>query len=806
MTYNPGISLLTTAWSLACLFLAAGSPVLADPLPKQFALNSSGPPWQAEIAIVPDGLGGLETALVASFPGNARSQPGQFVAASIKVELPKSGPAELCFGFADTFTGPTAGYHFAEVLLADTVLFERDVAGGSDAPQPVRLDLRKALPQGGEAALTFRLGDRKMVTNFPVAVRFMAPTIETATGPRSLLPPVAVDPPKPLPPDPAMPSLPLAGEEWTRTTRIVQPWGPTQWEAVVHADRRAPWLANDFGFDAVIMLPPEAHNAITGDPHHVTEEEFDAAMAAYRKAGFRTILYTSIMHCGHAPVWQHGDLSKTHPEWSQRGPEGEPVTVYGQKWLCPNTGALEFTIDYTRQIVERFAPDAVMLDNNQFFTTPSGLTCHCPGCQASFRKYLKLRFGETVFGRRCEEIEIPTDAGPLYGLWLHWRNRVWAEAMEQFRVELRKVRPGIVVLANTQYLRSSPDLATDLQYGHEDAVLSESRNKTLDQMVDKLLLGRALAQDRPLWNYLGTFSGSDFGLLVPPDAVSMNVSTAFACQARPWVVYYGFSEEPEANAASLDRMGSTLNWHAANEEKFPGLKPYAPVLSLVSPTSRNLRGTPLIPSHLTPLRKAGFCVHLVSERGLSNGALDGCQVLLIETAPCMSQENIASIASFVKNGGHLIASVNTALYDEIGRPRPKSPLWSELGLPEAPALPTRCGKGAAVAGLPSRLDGDAVKWLEPSQLTLKPPADAALLSYIDTDGQLVVYCCADKPLPEGIKVTAPTGMSGRAVICSPDWTEPRIVELAPAPDDSRQATSQLSCVRFGDRNGPRETP
>lgn len=750
---------------------------MGEPLPDEFSVRGSGPLWQAETAVVPDGLGGLQTAIVASFPGNARSEPGQFVAIDVTVDVPKSGPAELSFGFADTFMGPTAGYHFAEVKVGETVLFERDVAGGTDMPQAVRLDIRKAARQGGRVTVTFRLGDRKTVTNFPIAVRFMDPILTTADGRRQLLPPVVVDPPQPLPPELALPSLPPAGEDWTRTARIIQPWGRTQGDAVVQAQRRAPWLAADFGFDSVIFLPPEAHNAITAKEHWITEAEFDVALGEYRKAGFRIILYSSIMHCGHAPVWQEGDLSKSHPEWSQRGPKGETVTIYGHEWLCPSTGALQFTLDYTRRIVERYAADAVMLDNNEFFSTPSGLTCHCAGCRSGFRGYLALRFGESVFGQPCDETEIPTRSGPLYGLWLDWRNRVWAGAIERFRVELRKAKPGIVVLANTQYLRSSPDLATDLQYGHEDAVLSESRNMTLHQMVDKLLLGRALAKDRPLWNYLGTFQDGDFGLMVSPERVSMNVSTAFACQARPWVVYYGFFEKPEENAASLERMSQTLKWHAAGDGDFCALRPYAPVLLLASTTSRNLRGTRLIPPHLTPLRKAGFCVRLVDERTLPDETPDGCRVLLIETAPCMSRETVAAIAAFVQNGGRLIASADTGLYDEIGRPSPRSPLWSELGLDRAPIEPTRCGKGHVLATSLVRLPEDVVRWLEPARFTLEPSANAAILPYLDVDGQLVVYVCADAPLPASLDVTAPSGMSGRAVICSPDETEPRVVRL-----------------------------
>ena len=249
----------------------------------------------------------------------------------------------------------------------------------------------------------------------------------------------------------------------------MQPWGKTQWDAVVRAGERAPWLARRFGFNAIIMLPTEAHNANTDPLDQITEARFDAAIAAYRAAGFRLILYSSVMHCGHAPAWEDGTLTRRHPEWSQRGPKGEPVSQqYGAEWLCPSTGALPYTIAYTRGIVQRYRADAVMLDNNEFFATPSGLTCHCADCQKGFRRYLNKHFGDTFLGEPTDKASIPVDRGPLYNLWLHSRNRVWAEVDERYRVELRTDHPNLVVSANTQYLRSSPDLATDLQYRHEE--------------------------------------------------------------------------------------------------------------------------------------------------------------------------------------------------------------------------------------------------------------------------------------------------------------------------------------------------
>jgi len=767
---------LLNAWSVTVLALAADLPVVAASS-DGFEVHSNSQSWKAAMELVPDGLGGFAVALTGSFPGHTVSQAGEYVAMSVPVCVPPTGPADLSFRFTDSFTGPTAGYHFAEILIDAEVLFRRDVAGGTIAPEAAHLDLRKAMPQGGRASLTFRWSDSRAVSNFPVSVSFLDPVLTTAAGQHRLLPPAEIHPPTPLPPDPPLPSLALTGQDWAPLARIVQPWGATQWDAIVNAKQRASWLASEFGFNAVILLPPEAHNAITAESHHVTESQFEEALASYRAAGFRIILYSSIMHCGHAPVWQQGNLTKTRPEWSQRGPKGDPVTLYGAEWLCPNTGALSFTIEYTRGIQRRHQPDAVMLDNNEFFSIASGLTCHCSGCLSDFCAYLKARFGETALGQPARSVRIPTEPGPLYNLWLHWRNRVWGKATEQFRVELRKQNPEIVVLANTQYLRASPDLATDLQYGHEDAVLSESRNKSADRMIDKLLLGQALAKERPLWNYLGTFQGADFGRLISAEGVSMNVSTTHACRARPWVVYYGFLEQPDANAAALDRLAKTLRWHGAKDAELDGLSPFAPVLSLVSLTSRNCQATQLIPSHLTPLRKMGVCSRLVDERGLENGASDEARVLLVESAPCLSERTVGAIAVFVQRGGVLITSTDLGLYDEIGRPRPKSPIWTKLGLSQAPTGMARCGEGQVViTSLPAPWDHVA-EWLEPARFILDPQADASVLPYVDRDGQLVVYVCADGPLPEPMCVIAPDGFSGTAVICSPDQPEPRIIDL-----------------------------
>ena len=80
-------------------------------------------------------------------------------------------PAPRCvvrFDEQDDFTAATAGYHFKQLLVGDTVVWERDVAGGAAAWQRVEVDVTQHVKGRQAATLAFRLFDKKGVSNFGV--------------------------------------------------------------------------------------------------------------------------------------------------------------------------------------------------------------------------------------------------------------------------------------------------------------------------------------------------------------------------------------------------------------------------------------------------------------------------------------------------------------------------------------------------------------------------------------------------------------------------------------------------------------
>ena len=417
----------------------------------------------------------------------------------------------------------------------------------------------------------------------------------------------------PWPPDLPLPTAkPTSG--WIDTARIVQPCHTTGWLVVSQHKSWARRLSDDFCFNAISLSIPDSHNA-TGDPispaygydkagkFRYDDALFTQAMESFRAAGLRTMMYSSIMHCGHAWKWETGQLGKEHPDWSQIDAKGAPVVTYGRPWLCPSSPAFGYCLQWTLQAVRRWKFDAVMLDNNEFFTTPNGLpACYCKYCQTSFRQYVAKRFGpeqaRVLLGvDSLDAVRIPTDANSeLYRLWKHWRSRVWAEATERFREALRGVKPDIVLMANAQPLAGTWAYASERQIENEDATLTETRGMATTAMSRKMQLCQALGRGRPVFSNPSTWQGEWTQCLKatyadgvfkdptppqPPETIRIQCAVGLASNVNPWVVFVGLSDPTPSAQVLIRQMRLAKRW----QEESVGAEPYTNVVSLFSTPS-----------------------------------------------------------------------------------------------------------------------------------------------------------------------------------------------------------------------------
>ncbi|MFT5470018.1 MAG: putative dienelactone hydrolase [Verrucomicrobiales bacterium] len=117
-----------------------------------------------------------------TLPEATETNDGDFAGISQTLELSKTN-AGLSFDIKDSYTGATSGYHWMEIVLDDTVIWEADVAGGTGNWRTISLDLSRYLEtpklrrigrekyvEDNDYDLTFRLIDRRGVTRFGIQV------------------------------------------------------------------------------------------------------------------------------------------------------------------------------------------------------------------------------------------------------------------------------------------------------------------------------------------------------------------------------------------------------------------------------------------------------------------------------------------------------------------------------------------------------------------------------------------------------------------------------------------------------------
>jgi hypothetical protein len=101
-----------------------------------------------------------------SFPWSTPSQPGDFVQASQSAKVLAGTAQHLCFRERDDFSGPTTGYHFKQFLVNGAVVWEEDVAGGTNAWREIIVDVTPAARGNTNLNIAFGLLDKRGVSNF----------------------------------------------------------------------------------------------------------------------------------------------------------------------------------------------------------------------------------------------------------------------------------------------------------------------------------------------------------------------------------------------------------------------------------------------------------------------------------------------------------------------------------------------------------------------------------------------------------------------------------------------------------------
>lgn len=116
-----------------------------------------------------------------TYPSNTRSAVGEFASVNWLVDVSPANQYRIHLTQRDSYEGPTAGYHFKQILIDDQLVWEEDVAGGLREWGNETIDVTSLLAGKTQAQITFRTYDKKPVSNYTVLVEIQEPTFEGFT-------------------------------------------------------------------------------------------------------------------------------------------------------------------------------------------------------------------------------------------------------------------------------------------------------------------------------------------------------------------------------------------------------------------------------------------------------------------------------------------------------------------------------------------------------------------------------------------------------------------------------------------------
>lgn len=400
------------------------------------------------------------------------------------------------------------------------------------------------------------------------------------------------------------------------------------------------------------------------------------------------------------------DLSKgtriayeAHPDWFVHNSAGEPQEYNGTYQACVNGGwAQDYSIRILSEGLRRYDLDGVFFNMTGYQPVDySGRyrgICNCRNCQEGFAER---------FGRKLPEREDFSD--PAYADYLQFKRRTSQEAAQRIYDTVKAVRPDTGVMGNGRG-------ACDFMRLEIQRAVSRPAPEWPHQPGELARWGAAIGRGKPyscastnFLDYQWRFASET------PHNHLLRFGQQIASGAQ--IDYYLLGLFDQDNAAPLEPVHQFMLWHEANGEHLTGTKSLARVALYHSRTSELYAGATQTGKQRTHAFRGAYRLllegrvpfdFLSDERmGDADAAamLASYDVILLSDVACLSDKEAALLDAYVAQGGTLIATGETGLYDECGHPRSTFALES---LPVSRVLRAESGLETSVAVGPQEFD------------------------------------------------------------------------------------------------------
>jgi hypothetical protein len=423
---------------------------------------------------------------------------------------------------------------------------------------------------------------------------------------------------------------------------------------------------------------------------HVPLDRLQKEIAEYKRLGIRILAV-------YPPTLQ-GEVYERHPDWRRIPTDTKIIPQVDMKqfghggMLCPLGPYGDFFVDVLCEILQKH-PD---VDAFSFDGLHHGGVCYCEHCRKKYKtdtgfEIPKADLNESTF-RRYQD----------------WADRRLETLVAKAQARLKSIKPNIALVTWTTnagrfgHFLSVPrnmPARLNLLFDAPDQELWLDESNRGNTIVPAFGVAYAWA----VTNHRVAFSepylmshGNPYGKdSFPPHEIELRMMLCLTYGCQPSIAVAQPPRMQKAMYASLDEVRKRKPWLT---HKSP--EPWAAIV--MSDNTKTFYGRSAGKAEERYLAHAfgafRACVeehlptNLIEDWNLTADDLKKYAVLILPNSACLSDTHCRAIEEFVRNGGGLVASLDTSLFNETGDPRPNFGLAELLGIdysgvPEAKSGP-----------------------------------------------------------------------------------------------------------------------
>lgn len=497
---------------------------------------------------------------------------------------------------------------------------------------------------------------------------------------------------------------PQAGPPLPRPRRLLGPPSPGAWVEGVSCMA----FGTPGELDALADMGAQVMHTNLGWPYYPLRRDGGRGLPDADRDGLRELgrkcRARGVRLCLGLPPFMPLNLARSRPDWrEQRSPApAAPVAPAGND-LGTRAGCnLGPWGDYLIELCAEMAAD-YQLDGYSFDGNYHPPICYCPACIKAYRD------------DRGRDLPVKINLDDVaYREYLVWRGRRLVGHYRRLRERLRQVRPGAAVMTWT---------VNAGRYGHflhSPRAMPVELNRVIDLPMQEWWLDetnqgaslapsfgaaylRAVAGDGPCASepYLMT-RGNPYSSDSFPHHERLTRALLALTYGNVGAHSIGFAGHRETTREVFAAVKARQEWmRGAKSLPWAGLLVSEPTRQFVAYADIAGRFLPHVFGAFRACVEEHLPVTLLTDADVT-AALARYAVLILPGAVALSDTQVRAVAAFVRRGGGLVATGETSLCDELGRPRRDFALAGLFGVsyrgrPAAPARRPELDPNFAVA-------------------------------------------------------------------------------------------------------------